>query len=509
MPVYDDKYFKNRRSDREARRRRAIQKMSHIFTWDLVRSDFLLFDPLYDFKFTPMDVTPINRYRKIITVQKRSRARKQLRKTWIFETPPKTSGPPGYQPYQLMAVTESRLETALTAQSVISGFLADTSKRTRTPESTQGEFEMFIPQLYSAPQSYAWVHQKNSTSGNTLAWGNSPYKTDHVRMRFNSVPTARVTQLGVDSLLTLERARMNDNKETNALRLVARALPNSRSFNALREIGELRDLPRTIKGSLEAVRDLGLGRGVDVPSAFLNKEFGWDPLFDSLLKLVRMPERIARRVNWLMSRNGLPTTLYSGFRETLEPQSTNILLFDSAFDESALVGNQLLLRDTEWRVAVNQLVKFPRVDLPKLKETLTRNMWGLRLRPSDLYDLMPWSWLIDWFTGLGDYIDCFSAVNENTSIINYGFLTYVSRGRLIASYKGTVPWSMSTQFNNNPPTTVSGTNPTQQVAVLRYKYQNRVDLSTLQSKYKSTSKLGELPGFEASILGALLLRGRS
>lgn len=58
---------------------------------------------------------------------------------------------------------------------------------------------------------------------------------------------------------------------------------------------------------------------------------------------------------------------------------------------------------------------------------------GLWPTPTDVLDLIPWSWLVDWFIGLHDYVQLMSEINTDRFLINYGFLTYKSATRVTAS----------------------------------------------------------------------------
>lgn len=63
-------------------------------------------------------------------------------------------------------------------------------------------------------------------------------------------------------------------------------------------------------------------------------------------------------------------------------------------------------------------------DLEKLRryEALANRLFGTRLTPDLLYKLMPWTWLVDWFTTLGPIVRNFSAFQDDGLVMKYGYV---------------------------------------------------------------------------------------
>jgi hypothetical protein len=51
------------------------------------------------------------------------------------------------------------------------------------------------------------------------------------------------------------------------------------------------------------------------------------------------------------------------------------------------------------------------------------DLLGLRLTPEVLWDLMPWSWLIDWFSNTGTIVRNLSTLGLSNTILNYAYST--------------------------------------------------------------------------------------
>jgi hypothetical protein len=55
-------------------------------------------------------------------------------------------------------------------------------------------------------------------------------------------------------------------------------------------------------------------------------------------------------------------------------------------------------------------------------EQLANHLLGTRITPSTLYQLAPWSWLIDWFVDIGTVIDNATLLQDDGLVLNYGYL---------------------------------------------------------------------------------------
>lgn len=56
-------------------------------------------------------------------------------------------------------------------------------------------------------------------------------------------------------------------------------------------------------------------------------------------------------------------------------------------------------------------------------ESLANKLLGIRITPSVIYELTPWSWLIDWFFRIGDFISVNEAFMSDSLVMPFGYLT--------------------------------------------------------------------------------------
>lgn len=507
QPVYGAEFFRNRRAERAAKRARRETRLKEIFGEDNVRSNFLLFDPFADFYLTEQDISPVNRTRTPIVRFKQSvnRSNVKTRLRTVGSTPlyAVAIGVNAHRKYS-KAPSLTTSNGSLTSQTRLKGLIKDTTKRTRPIGVDQGEAEMFLPEIHSPSRSVTWVESETLSAGEDL-WGPFLDTTKDVATSFNRGVGATYSQGSLDTLRALEQSRAPVLLNQYTEQLYSDALPNSRRFSTIREIAELKDLPGLIKQGFEIFLSKGAsGTPTQAMSdLFLAKEFGIDPIISSVHKLVQLPMKIAKRVNYLMAREGKPTSLhaYRNLREPLE--SAPGFTYSPLISETIAGTYTTAFRDVELKSTINCLVKFPPLEVPSLKEDLVQRLWGARFRVEDLYNLMPWTWLIDWFSGLGDYMDTFCTINENPSTINYGFMTYVSEGHLTTTCLGTVPWSTSRKVTTTSPIiSESGVVPTVHSSVLRYKYYLRKDIAELRD-VKLNWNPDTLSDFQLSILQAL------
>lgn len=508
--VYGAEYFRNRRAERAAKRAKRHRLLFEIFGIDNVQSHFLAFDPFDPFYLAETDISPVNRTRKLLVRTNYSPRTRLSKKTATVGSTPLYAVSVGVNAHLPLShnSTVTKANGSMPSQAKIYGFIKDTTKRTRAIGVEYGEAEMFLPEISSLPRTITWVPSDTLSAGSDL-WGPFQNTARTVEVSYNQGLGATISQSTLDIHLSNEQARAAVLMPKYAEDLFASALPEHRSFDALREIGELKDLPGTIQATFDAL--LGSLSGSlrkDISSVYLNKEYGWDPLVKSLTDLVKTPAKIANRVNYLMSRLGKPTT-FSASRTLTEPlESTTGFAYSPLLDMTDLGTSSGGSRKITLRSAINCLVKFPPLELPVLRNELLQKMWGLRFQPQDLYNLIPWTWLIDWFTGLGRYIENFCVINENSSIVNYGFLTYSSKASVVSTNLGRVSgvrtWKTSTSDPISSETMYSYSLHT---SVLRYKYYNRKDYTNLRDM-KISWDPSTLTEFQASILAALFLQRR-
>lgn len=505
-----------------------------LFGPDLIGSLAAAIDPLYQFKISQARITPINRTTSKLMWNpvKRGFVNRAIvdgyYNTFAGPVPPFGLFDRGEIKHDSSSSTSST--GVLSDQVAGTGIRKDTTYRTRPHHSDFGEFEKFKPYRYPSGASYVWRNvDTESTSSSFNPIGVSGTKTNLARSFIG--PIGRYTAANLTILHNAEAARATALMQKHVLGMLSRALPTSRSFGLYREIAELKDLPRTLRATFEGLlhitslskffrKPMSQLRISDVPAMMnsvrreakrvgdnhLNLQFGWGPMLRSLQQLMRLPTVISGKVNRLIERDGVASSWRSYLNLGIEPLSSppgfSVDTLQSMTPSAVTtVGN----RKMQLRLVVNAKVSFPKVLTPYLKEQrLLDEVWGSDPRLVDLYDLIPWTWLIDWFSDVGDYVHLMDIVNDDRTLINYGFLTYNSIGTVISSRTLTASGNYD---RNHDGVAFHQTNTYRwaESISLGYRYQKRKDVATTYG-VKSTSDLGSLTLYQESIIGALLTR---
>lgn len=498
----------------------GLERLAYkIFGDDVVASLALRLNPFSKHLVATTRITPVNRVRTFTamgTPWARKRRHKEIQ--IIGRQPPATLTP---DPFDREAYSESvtvpyDTTATLASQLLVTGRIEDTTRRTRTVGSDQGEFELWKPRIRSPAASRNRVYLEHSVyttaGGYTYRSRDAEFKSD-----WTIGPAARMTQASMETLRTTERTILLDAMGDNAIKLQSLCMPSRKEFSFARSIAELKDLPLSLKGTVETVvqaRDKLLYRSKSTrnfrraaSSEYVNFMFGWLPIYRDVVSLLDMPTRVARKVNYLMSRQGKDSTFRAGFDYGTSPLSSPPAFTYDLLNEETLVSlAHHATRNIKLRAVVNANVRFPTIEVPRLRRELTLRLWGLDPDPEDVYNLVPWSWLVDWFSGLGDYVEAFNLVNSDPSIINWGFLTGISSITSDSIHVSKATRTAKKSFTPPVPATV----------YTETFVENRTHTSRVEAKLqirrsfgsaynvRPTWDLGLFSGSQLAILGALL-----
>jgi len=470
------------------------------------------FDPFSGFRFSGIKVAPVNRPRYTTMMPAMARTEIRTSRNTSWRTPIQTATPFAWDllPLQLNSDTTTTSSVSRAGQVLLLNWVLDTTKRTRFGGEDFGEFEMLRGKIFSPGNGWSIVTSEIEVQ-ETSPWVSTDInKTRDLRSRRITGPRARFTESSWLAVESAEQANAQAVIDKHKLGVISRCLPNSRKMGLARSIAELRDLPTTVRTSLEGLMAIaGKGSLKEQPINFL---FGWKPFVDDLIRLVDLPEKLTKMVNYRLRRNGQPTTFKTKFHY-YEPVSN-----PPAFAYEALNLETNTSTTTDWsrkvtvRGMVNANVKFPLLEIPlfkglpreKLKSLLYDDLQGNLPRLIDIYNLVPWSWLFDWFSGLGEYLDVIEMINGDNNLINYGFITYVSEGVVRTSYRCEVSQSQRLTVDGKRLIDTNRQVPIRHESRLEYKYQLRKSLGSIPGM-RFTSDQATLTSYQAAIIGALAL----
>jgi hypothetical protein len=225
-------------------------------------------------------------------------------------------------------------------------------------------------------------------------------------------------------------------------------------------IGELKDFPGLLTQTLRGLQAAGratkayalgantvgelLKRYKSLPKrtgdAYLYGAFGIAPMFQDLLFLLQMQEKLDKKLRWLRRKNGKSVRrkieldryeFSENIARSIAPSSSvypSLSTFLYAAGQTTSVNIPILKSyqrriwfSVKWRIRIPEFYLKPRPGGP-FKDTLSRELLGLEPNISVIYKLIPWSWLLDWFTSVGSVISNMSNYAKYGVVAQYAYV---------------------------------------------------------------------------------------
>lgn len=267
--------------------------------------------------------------------------------------------------------------------------------------------------------------------------------------------------------------------------------PTKPDMSLANALFELRELPRQLQQRF--TRDL---KGA--ANFWVALQFGWLPLLRDVRSFVNIQRNGQKRLAQLIRDSGRPVrrkVLLSNTETTYDTVSTRSY---NAFHKIFLTqmyedGEPRLDRvgGTKTKIWASARYRYWLPPGPRDVEwtnRMLRRIYGLYVTPSVVYNAIPWSWLIDWFSNLGDVIENMDAGVADRLAADY-FYTMASHEVWADSHASTV---LQGPNGSETPVRVSA---------------HTVNRETRKTRYRGNpfglSASSELSPMQASILGAL------
>lgn len=342
---------------------------------------------------------------------------------------------------------------------IAGGYRGDTTIKSRGPESPFGYLDLKLLDLDIIGSQDIHIIQ----SDKYFFQGGQLYdRFETIRRRvydgpcvfFDDTTIANYVVGGLDTVY-------NYDAQNDFPGILRKCLLDRPSYNLFYQIAELKDVPMMLQKTHDMVEFLRkvcqdpklavMTADKAFSSAYINKLFGYDSLDSAIQSVLKLPQKAAKRLNYLLSRSGKPTNERSGkkyparSRRSFLPPMTYWLP-----DWSTLIHDAQWA--TEWSEAkcvVNQTPTFPKSAVPEFSDSNFRDLLGVNPRIIDFYNLIPWSWFLDWFIGLGDYIDCVAALQSDKLFVNYGFFTYKGSAQIGHDFSARVTDTENVYIDNS------------------------------------------------------------
>jgi hypothetical protein len=216
--------------------------------------------------------------------------------------------------------------------------------------------------------------------------------------------------------------------------LYAKASPFKAQAGLGQAIAELHKLPELLQFRLRNFRDIG--------HDYLNVEFGWKPFLNDMRDAFNSIITVEKRLKQLARDNGKP------IRRRASKVIENTTYSESGYNPPVLSacpsrlaavpgsGSSTWTRRKDVRFTARFRYWIPTTGPEASIERAYRALQVLGALPTPklVWDLMPWSWLIDWFSNIGDVIENVSTNAADNLVCEYGFMT--SRTRISSEQFG-------------------------------------------------------------------------
>lgn len=218
---------------------------------------------------------------------------------------------------------------------------------------------------------------------------------------------------------------------------ISRCTPTSPNASLAQFVGEsIQELPRMIGASFmrdKAINFRNLG------DEYLNVQFGWLPFINDIKKIVRSMSNASSLLAQFQRDSGrqvrrsyrfAPSVTSTLSREyvsypILNAGPSNVYRVDADGTRSHLDKLVRLDRKVWFSGAFTYYLPPPPDGVFEKISEFERKadyLLGTRITPEVLWELAPWSWLVDWFSNVGDIISNASRLGQDGLVIRYGYL---------------------------------------------------------------------------------------
>jgi hypothetical protein len=226
---------------------------------------------------------------------------------------------------------------------------------------------------------------------------------------------------------------------------IARFKPGKPSASLGQFLVELRDFPKllvqmkNILSSARSASDLfqfniwgrrarrSLRKASNPGSNYLGWEFGVMPMYRDIVAAWELFWSIEDRLKQLRRDNGKSVrrrgTLHSDEVSNTQTYHTHVWTLPTV--ERATYGTQTYTEVSGAKYWFSGRFRYfiPGLESsPLVRDRAKTALYGLNPSPKLLWEVLPWSWLVDWFVNVGDVVDNISTNAAENLVMDYGYV---------------------------------------------------------------------------------------
>lgn len=199
------------------------------------------------------------------------------------------------------------------------------------------------------------------------------------------------------------------------------------------DVLEIRDIPRAIASLRDSIRGLH-----SLASKHLAWEFGVKPVLDDLRKIHKLQTQLHLRLSQLIRDNGRPVRRRGTISKSVSSPNIIITPGDGGVFPGLAVGaerqvsdrtlyDSSVVREATFTFSARFRYWVPDIGSQRWTDKAVAAIYGLNVSPSLVYQVTPWSWLIDWFSNLGDVMDNLSYSAAENLVADYAYVMGTQR----------------------------------------------------------------------------------
>lgn len=251
----------------------------------------------------------------------------------------------------------------------------------------------------------------------------------------------------------------------------AKARPGQQTADLAQFIAEFRDVPRTLKATAEFFKNSwnaaksGVGKtSTHAADSWLALNFGWMPFVADLRKFAKTYENVNKQIYNLRKHNNrwvkrtrnvaatsgvtLDVSDISGFVPTNFGSYT--YYFCNNWGSPGLYGRRVITKEADFRFVGRFKYWIPNVMSDRWESNARRKLFGLNLTPALVWELTPFSWLVDWASNVGDVLSNLDNGLAENLVASYAYI--IGSQKMTVTYTGgmsnlRVPFHGSWQYS--------------------------------------------------------------